>query len=1033
MFIILLICFFKLLKKQFETIIWQLTTAISKQTRSFNIYDNTIEIKNFNYRSIVNFQQSSVKSNNHFDQTSHKTISLFLSKLFKAQKIVFILVKRDIKSALNIKCNAFKRNSTSADKSSLKLITSSDLHHLVFNHSLASHLLTLCLQIIQFIFIHCVNKITLSLFNCSHLKFMVIKSVFSSEIITSFKVCSHQKSEVNNFNLLVLNKMSFSYPPKDIEQMLTPQTQHSQARNPVNIINATEFNEFIKDKVSARTNYNEEILNKAFNLVQPEPGFTLHQTPAEIRPIDICGLCSQLVREPLVCSTCTVRYCIKCSHFMVVIFHLQKKRSVKEVTVMNLEGQMFNCLTISCPMNNLLINMPQNELNDYNVRCVHANCTFVGKYDVAVPHSSKFCRMKSDDFKFDQDYLGEIFKNPIDPINQGYDVNQLTQTLATKGITDKQISLSWKQSFEQRPRIDIESIPNVSTKRKAGPHPNEPQHKRKVKMILSWNEFFRSHNLSGYLQSPIASNLFSSPTQTFNTSTEKTINAPTTSTLHITVPNKIINEPTPSTSGYQSTETCSTSIELLPEIQSSDEDEFWENVNEDYQRKKANELATNMNANHPYRTTADKRREARHRRRERELGFRPKLFNEPTEPINEELKSQTSQYCLKPSTSIANLNYKFSDATAYAPDSKGPTPKVTEFRDDFNSLNAKRSFLYKKHNPQEWNLKERNRKAKLHNARLEEIVKSSTSDMAPPKAYAKIISENAIKAEKMGLKICAIDLENCKLRMKNDEPYSAPLWVSIIDASGRIAYHDIIRHPTSAIVDFGTKFHHLKPEDASKGRGFKEARRTIINILRQYDRIIVSGQTGDFVNIFLSINDHLFLLPRIVCVASYFNTRILSKQSLGLKYISFLLFNVELQKAYHSPLIDAAYTLYAYLLDFERIEAVKRLLPTPTPVSMGFHGFSWPQNRNMSSLLFETMKIIGDWPKGLKVGPYDQGRMRREKMNKQKYYQNLHVIPTHPQETPDPYKLTTERRQSLTNYLQRTRKESDRKPKSGAL
>ena len=111
-------------------------------------------------------------------------------------------------------------------------------------------------------------------------------------------------------------------------------------------------------------------------------------------------------------------------------------------------------------------------------------------------------------------------------------------------------------------------------------------------------------------------------------------------------------------------------------------------------------------------------------------------------------------------------------------------------------------------------------------------------------------------------------MENCS-DMINSQKFNAPVWIAVVDASSNVVYHEFVRHPTSATKSFGTEFHGFTQKYVANDKSFKLVRSEVIQLLKSFDRIIVSGQTGDFVTLFLSINEHPYLLPRIICVGAH--------------------------------------------------------------------------------------------------------------------------------------------------------------------
>ncbi|XP_053208079.1 uncharacterized protein LOC128392119 [Panonychus citri] len=303
----------------------------------------------------------------------------------------------------------------------------------------------------------------------------------------------------------------------------------------------------------------------------------------------------------------------------------------------------------------------------------------------------------------------------------------------------------------------------------------------------------------------------------------------------------------------------------------------------------------------------------------------------------------------------------------------------------------------------------------LNKKLLDEKVSQSAQAMAPPKDYHDEILKAMAEVKKSGLNVCAMDMELARIRMKDGSPVSVPVWISIVDGSCKLVYHEFIRHPDSSIIeyDYGTECHGLKPKDVEHAKDFHCAKEEVEKLFKQYDRIIVSGQINDFASLFISIEDHLKLLPKIVCVSSYYNCR-KSSDGLGIKFCAFLMLNVILQDETHSPLVDAAYTLYLYLIDFENQRTISKFTKTKR-LGKKYHGYVYPKNEHMSSLLRETMDLINDWPQSFKYNAYDSEASRYYKMNSQKFKAEDYVTASAKNSVPRPYIFDELRKKTLTS------------------
>lgn len=816
-----------------------------------------------------------------------------------------------------------------------------------------------------------------------------------------------------------------------MSQSINQQPQES------NIIPIRTYYDYLKQKISYRHLYADDLHIRALTLVRPSPGFLIANDSPEPPSIDQCVLCCQLVRDSVMCSTCDLKYCVKCVHYLIILFKLNHRQDPSVVNVINLIGQSFNCLTISCPEISVIVTDPQSEnFNKYKVKCIHPTCDYVSFYRDACYHSRQECQRRRENFRFDISFAGEIFNSTEDPQEVlNYDIQRIEEQMIQSRINLENLAKAYQAKFtEYTAACSVEEINPISSKRVAPVHPEEPlrkqqktsysHHLQQLPQLLTrnWEEFSNYHSIPKRLRPDLVREedntlriplgwkkprLSTSVEEKSVTSTHREDPIPSTSSSSVVHQYDLVNI------RRSSSESSSSETDLIPlEPEETNEIDSWESSVQPEKDQTISHLSSSIG---PYRTKADKRREARHRRKEREraitIRYDPELLEE---------KSMTSVINWdSPSTS------SFANQTKdYQPDSQGPSPKVEgRERDDFKTTISYKDFIRRHKEPAKHNLKERIRKAKIHQKILNRKRMESITDMAPPKAYAVEISKAIIKAKNLGLKVCAIDMENTKIRLKDQSIVSVPIWIAIVDGSLNIVYNEFVRHPTSSLIekDFGTEWHGLTKKDVNQAKPFNHIRKEVIDFLRKYDRIIVSGQTGDFVNLFISINDHLQLLPKIICVSSYYNCRI-ANEALGLKYSSFLLFNVILQDKAHSPLIDAIYTLYLYLIDFDRIEDIKSELIVTKNMNQGFRGYIYPKNPHMASLLRATMNLIGDWPAPFKYTPLDSEKTRQWKIKKQKFKPSDFIPGTPSNELPFPYILDEVKQQSLTTCgLRRTR------------
>ncbi|XP_015789149.1 uncharacterized protein LOC107366092 [Tetranychus urticae] len=388
-----------------------------------------------------------------------------------------------------------------------------------------------------------------------------------------------------------------------------------------------------------------------------------------------------------------------------------------------------------------------------------------------------------------------------------------------------------------------------------------------------------------------------------------------------------------------------------------------------------------------------------------------------THPINHEPNQiQVKSVISKPAITdieIEDIDDVLStNLDAYQPDSKsGPKTKQSM---EYSDLLKRKFHDYQRRHSVERNKKTRIRRDVAYDSIKAEFCVKQLEMIKPPQHFAWLIAKNNVQLHQDSLNACSIDIENLTLRVKTSSNQTSkiqvPCWISIVDSSGEIIFNEFIKHPKSAIEDFMTEHHNITWVQLKYAPTFYHVRKRIITILRKYKRIIVSGQAQDFKNLFINPNDHDYLLPRIICISSYYNCRSNSPQ-LGLKYCIFTLFGKITQSREHSSLVDAAYTMYLYLIDYQRIEQtrIKWLSTQPVRIHGLYQGYVYPKNHYMSGLINDIMNYIDDWPNPLKndvaLKHYMSKTRRQEKLNNRSYDETNFVEPIPNHDRPIPYKF----------------------------
>ena len=90
---------------------------------------------------------------------------------------------------------------------------------------------------------------------------------------------------------------------------------------------------------------------------------------------------------------------------------------------------------------------------------------------------------------------------------------------------------------------------------------------------------------------------------------------------------------------------------------------------------------------------------------------------------------------------------------------------------------------------------------------------------------------------------------------------------------------------------------------------------------------------------------------------------------ISLKFIIFCLFGQIIQENEHSPIVDAGFTMWAYLLDQEEFEKAQNAAISHPEYKKPYPHVNYGYNRQMSQLIRKIMQRIGDWPWELRKRP----------------------------------------------------------------
>ena len=824
----------------------------------------------------------------------------------------------------------------------------------------------------------------------------------------------------------------------------------------VKVLEGNQYKKFIMLKVrKSYPNITERQLSKALSIVNVAPGYTVVETN-EDQHAQICLLCDQLARRPMKCCDCTFHYCRSCSRFLHVLSQAYLNQPVNHnINQEKLSNKQFLCQFLTCGNDGLSKLEPLDAIEKQmilknKVNCINSTCKENGNYPDVDRHVES-CK-PSGSFKFDVQNVADSFLIDDEKINEdpsdAYFINQIVQ----KEYTDEDLQRAFKTQADQSANklyyeIDsdaIQSDSSSSSKRSSESESNVPTKKK-----LTPTEYLQRKSktkISPQIHlEKLSIQPSSSPTASTSTSTS-TIDAP--------LPSDLLIKPT---SFELLLEKLGSPLDPRPTAEQIIERNSAQQKNKQIaqilstETTKENEIEIPfeiIEASKSLKSQANQRRRANKAARKRgdfdSVILPPKFsIQKPTEgcdwndpppgisstinsdprptTIIEEIppsptisSSQTSSSSAIPNSSSQSLpssqkstddEYKFGEASYYKPITQIPPVHTEESQSQLHGKTRSR-FLYRRKNSQKYN-QQKNQKRHLQYLK---IIKNKTlpslSLMVPPIKFAKTISAAVFKSSEYGINICSIDIEKQTITMKNGQFKNVPIWIAIVDQFNKVVYNSFIRHPSSSNWDIQTAFHGLVYDDVKYAPNFLKVREEVLTILRRYDRIILSGHIADLSDLFLSPQDHYYLLPRIVDVSLYYNCRINSRAALGIKYSVFILFGKIFQDKFHSPIVDAAFTLWLYLIDMVRIEqTLLKLYQTKARFTKSGHrGYNWPLNHNMGGLIKDVMKQINDWPDALKINPKTSRRTQDQDKIKQKFYSEDFIDGEPNHKRPFPYK-----------------------------
>lgn len=216
------------------------------------------------------------------------------------------------------------------------------------------------------------------------------------------------------------------------------------------------------------------------------------------------------------------------------------------------------------------------------------------------------------------------------------------------------------------------------------------------------------------------------------------------------------------------------------------------------------------------------------------------------------------------------------------------------------------------------------------------------------------------------LRVCGIDIEKSDVETVVGTK-SLPIWIGIVDHDGNQLFNDIVRYPKKAIK-FGTVFHGVTFEQTRGADTWATVKRKVIAILKTQDIICVAGGVNDFISMGFDENDWEIIRPKVRDVNTYYRC-VYNAPMIALKYIIFCLFGLIIQDGEHSPIVDAGFTLWSYLVDYEKFEEAHKDSINNPMYRLPYPHVDYGYNRQMSELIRRIMEVTNDWPMEIRKRP----------------------------------------------------------------
>ena len=721
--------------------------------------------------------------------------------------------------------------------------------------------------------------------------------------------------------------------------------------------NLLQFHDFVRGKYRSRYTCNDLQLNAVLRRANPTPGFIPENFIGTDLTQYLCILCDQVGVTPYKCEGCQLPYCLKCAHFLVLMTRARKNQSITDITVNDIKNHTFDCITEFCSPDQHFDSIEQDRRQEFQmmfVNCIYSSCEFNNLYMIGVKHIQE-CEQKTTlNFKFDTKNISFVYESKEASIlqqdltmvkflssisNTEHDENQ--RNIIAQNVYQQSLVQSYARLFqnleiaqEALAKAAISINKKYQTDKKKLPEPAIPLYRSPERPKIQRQTNYQAQQKRQKQEKR--------PETPWNTSRPGPYDKPI-NYLEIERQRKLQQQ--------REDEIERRKTEAL--LSQHDEDELMEEMNTNLPKdiENAKKAYKHFTSYHYY-NSAQSTTICRPKPKQ---VYSSLHYNADSDSDDDD---EPFEFI---STSLEN----------YKPSSRpGPKPKLSS---EYENIIKRKIHEHFQRHSKEINKRTNDRKIKSYERMREQTCSKFIDLIKPPKRYSWLIAKNNQKLYDDDLNACAIDIENIQIKVQvpgtqQTKIIQVPCWIAIIDSSGDVVFNEFVRHPKTSIQNYLTSFHGLTWEQFKYAPIFYFVRKRVISILLKYKRIIVAGQIADFANLFFNAQDHLRLLPRIICVNSYYNCY-RTHSMLGLRFIVFALFGKLFQISKHSPLMDAAFTMYLYLLDYERIEKVHEKLIQQTPVTLygSYKGYIYPKNKYMSGLINDIMDHIHDWPASLKA------------------------------------------------------------------